>query len=118
MLKLLEVSFSHPIKLIANALGVPPQSMLEMGRTHSVPVAALIGAKEHAVRQVKVGVDIIIAEGWEAGGHCSEVSTLVLIPEVLRAIKPIREAPSGGRWNRDRPPDGGVYGARCGRGMD
>ncbi len=93
VLKLLEVSFRHPIKLIANALGVPPQSMLEMGRTHGVPVAALIGAKEHAVRQVKAGVDIIIAEGWEAGGHCSEVSTLVLIPEVLRAIKPIREVP-------------------------
>lgn len=92
-LKLLEVSFRHPIKLIANALGVPPQSMLDLGRKHGVPVAALIGAKEHAVRQVKAGVDIIIAEGWEAGGHCSEVSTLVLIPEVLRAIRPIRNVP-------------------------
>ena len=93
VLKLLEVSFRHPIKLIANALGVPPQSMLDMGHRQGVPVAALIGAKEHAIRQVKAGVDIIIAEGWEAGGHCSEVSTLVLIPEVLRAIKPIRNVP-------------------------
>jgi NAD(P)H-dependent flavin oxidoreductase YrpB (nitropropane dioxygenase family) len=93
VLKLLEVSFRHPIKLIANALGVPPQSMLDLGHRHGVPVAALIGAKEHAVRQVKAGVDIIIAEGWEAGGHCSEVSTLVLVPDVLRAIKPIRDVP-------------------------
>jgi NAD(P)H-dependent flavin oxidoreductase YrpB (nitropropane dioxygenase family) len=93
VMKLLEVSFRHPIKLIANALGVPPQSMLDLGHKHGVPVAALIGAKEHAIRQVKAGVDIIIAEGWEAGGHCSEVSTLVLIPEVLRAIKPIRNVP-------------------------
>jgi len=62
VLKLLEVSFQHPIKLIANALGVPPQSMLDLGQTHCVPVAALIGAKEHAIRQVKAGVDIIIAE--------------------------------------------------------
>jgi NAD(P)H-dependent flavin oxidoreductase YrpB (nitropropane dioxygenase family) len=93
VLKLLEVSFQHPIKLIANALGVPPQSMLDLGHKHGIPVAALIGAKEHAIRQVKAGVDIIIAEGWEAGGHCSEVSTLVLIPEVLRAIKPIRNVP-------------------------
>jgi NAD(P)H-dependent flavin oxidoreductase YrpB (nitropropane dioxygenase family) len=92
-LELLEVSFRHPIKLIANALGVPPKSMLEMGRKHSVPVAALIGAKEHGVRQVQAGVDILIAEGWEAGGHCSEVSTLVLVPDVLRAIKPIRNVP-------------------------
>jgi NAD(P)H-dependent flavin oxidoreductase YrpB (nitropropane dioxygenase family) len=93
VLELLKISFRHPIKLIANALGVPPQSMLDMGHQHGVPIAALIGAKEHAVRQVKAGVDIIIAEGWEAGGHCSEVSTLVLIPEVLRAIKPIRDVP-------------------------
>jgi NAD(P)H-dependent flavin oxidoreductase YrpB (nitropropane dioxygenase family) len=92
-LKLLEISFRHPIRLIANALGVPPQSMLDLGRKHGVPVAALVGAKEHAVRQVQAGVDIIVAEGWEAGGHCGEVSTLVLVPEVIRAIKPIRSVP-------------------------
>ena len=92
-LKLLEVSFQHPIKLIANALGVPPQSMLALGHRHGVPVAALVGAKEHAVRQAQAGVDIIIAEGWEAGGHCGEVSTLVLVPEVVRAVKPIRDIP-------------------------
>ena len=92
-MKLLAVAFEHPIKLVANALGVPPQSMLEMGRKRGVPVAALVGAPEHAVRQAKAGVDIIIAEGWEAGGHCSEISTMVLIPEVLRAIKPIRNIP-------------------------
>ncbi len=92
-LKLIEVSFRHPIKLIANALGVPPERMIEMGRKHGVPVAALVGAPEHAVRQAKAGVDIIVAQGGEAGGHCGEVSTIVLIPEVLRAIKPIRNIP-------------------------
>ena len=92
-LQLLEVSFRHPIKLIANALGVPPRSMLDMGRAHGVPVAALVGAPEHAVRQAKAGVDIIVAQGGEAGGHCGEVSTMVLIPEVLRAIQPIRSVP-------------------------
>jgi NAD(P)H-dependent flavin oxidoreductase YrpB (nitropropane dioxygenase family) len=92
-LKLLEVSFHHKIALIANALGVPPQSMLDMGRKHGVPVAALVGAPEHAVRQAQAGVDIIVAQGGEAGGHCGEVSTIVLIPQVLRAIKPIRNIP-------------------------
>jgi NAD(P)H-dependent flavin oxidoreductase YrpB (nitropropane dioxygenase family) len=91
--QLMDVAFSHPIKLIANALGVPPQAMIDRGRAQGVPVAALVGAKEHAVRQVQAGVDIIIAEGAEAGGHCGEVTTLVLIPEVIRAIKPIREVP-------------------------
>ena len=86
-------SFRHPVKLIANALGVPPGEMIEMGHGHGVPVAALVGAPEHAVRQVEAGVDIIVAQGGEAGGHCGEVSTIVLIPEVLRAIKPIRDIP-------------------------
>ena len=92
-LKLIETSFRHPVKLIANALGVPPEKMIEMGRKHGVPVAALVGAPEHAVRQAKAGVDLIVAQGGEAGGHCGEVSTIVLIPEVLRAIKPIRNVP-------------------------
>jgi NAD(P)H-dependent flavin oxidoreductase YrpB (nitropropane dioxygenase family) len=92
-LEILEAAFEFPIGLIANALGVPPPAMIEMGKKHGVPVAALVGAKEHAIRQVNAGVDILVAQGTEAGGHCGEVSTLVLIPEVLRAIKPIRDVP-------------------------
>lgn len=85
--ELLEVALSHPIKLIANALGVPPDYMIEAGKQHGVPVAALVGAKEHAVKQVRAGVDLIIAQGTEAGGHCGEVSTMVLVPEVIAAIE-------------------------------
>ena len=92
-LAVLEAAFKHPIKLIANALGVPPREMFEMGRAHGVPVAALAGAREHAVRLAEAGVDLIVAQGGEAGGHCGEVSTLVLVPEVIRAIAPIRDIP-------------------------
>ena len=92
-LELLEVSFRHPIRLIANALGVPPKAMIEIGKKHGVPVAALVGAKEHAIRTVAAGVDILVAQGTEAGGHCGEVSTMVLVPEVIKAIKPMGEVP-------------------------
>ncbi len=85
----LEVAFQYPIGLVANALGVPPQIMLDMGKQHGVPVAALVGAKEHAVAQVNAGVDILVVAGGEAGGHCGDVSTMVLIPEVARALKEI-----------------------------
>lgn len=85
-LALMEVAFRHPIKLIANALGIAPPPMIEEGKKRGVPVAALVGAKEHAIRQANAGVDIIVAQGTEAGGHCGEVSTLVLIPEVVRAL--------------------------------
>ena len=85
--ELLDVAMSHPIKLIANALGVPPDYMIDAGKEHGVPVAALVGAKEHAVKQVAAGVDLIVAQGTEAGGHCGEVTTMVLIPEVIEAIE-------------------------------
>ncbi|MGP1282180.1 MAG: NAD(P)H-dependent flavin oxidoreductase [Parasphingopyxis sp.] len=85
----LEAAFEYPIKLIANALGVPPPVMLDMGKEHGVPVAALVGAREHAVAQVAAGVDILVVAGGEAGGHCGDVSTMVLIPEVARALKEI-----------------------------
>jgi NAD(P)H-dependent flavin oxidoreductase YrpB (nitropropane dioxygenase family) len=86
-LALMEVAFRHPIRLIANALGIAPPAMIAEGKARGVPVAALVGAKEHAIRQANAGVDIVVAQGTEAGGHCGEVSTLVLIPEVVRALK-------------------------------
>lgn len=87
--ELLDVAMSHPIRLIANALGVPPDYMIEAGKERGVPVAALVGAKEHAVKQAAAGVDLIVAQGTEAGGHCGEVTTLVLVPEVLEALAAI-----------------------------
>ena len=91
--EVLEVAFAHPIRLVANALGVPPQIMLDMGKRHHVPVAALVGAKHHAIRQVQAGVDLLVAAGGEAGGHCGEISTLVLIPEIHEAIQPHGDIP-------------------------
>ncbi len=92
-LRLLDVAFAHPIGLVANALGVPPTYMLERGKASGVPVAALVGAKEHAIAQVAAGVDILVVAGGEAGGHCGEVSTLVLVPEVFEAIKALGNVP-------------------------
>lgn len=92
-LRVLDVALKHPIRLIANALGVPPPEMIQKGRQHGIPVAALVGAKEHAIRQAAAGVDIIVAQGTEAGGHCGDVTTMVLVPEVVKAIKPIRPVP-------------------------
>lgn len=87
--ELLDVALTHPVKLIANALGVPPDYMIEAGKERGIPVAALVGAKEHAVKQVAAGVDLIVAQGTEAGGHCGEVSTLVVVPEVIEAVEAV-----------------------------
>ena len=97
---LLDVAFSHPIKIIANALGVPPDWMVQMGKDNNVKVAALLGTAQHAINQVKAGVDILVVSGTEAGGHCGSVSTMVLIPEVHEAIQPYGDVPilAAGRY--------------------
>ncbi len=84
---LLDVALRHPIRLIANALGTPPVYMLERSKAANVPVAALVGSAKHALRQAEAGVDIIIAAGTEAGGHCGEIGTMVLVPTVIRALR-------------------------------
>lgn len=83
----IDVAFSHPIKMIANALGVPPPYMIDIAKQQGVATAALIGTKEHALKQVQAGVDIVVASGTEAGGHCGDVPTMVLIPEVCGALE-------------------------------
>ena len=90
---LLDVAFKHPIKIIANALGVPPDWMIQMGKDNDCKVAALLGTAQHAINQVKAGVDILVVSGTEAGGHCGSVSTMVLIPEVHQAMQPYGDVP-------------------------
>src|SRR5947209_5584841 len=85
--QLIDVAFAHPIRLVASALGPAPKWMIERGRAEGVAVVGLVGAKEHALRQIDAGVDIIVAQGSEAGGHTGEVATLVLVPEVVRAVE-------------------------------
>jgi len=80
---LLDVAFRHPISLIANALGPPPPGLVDRARSHGVAVAALVGQPKHAVRQIEAGVDLLIAQGTEAGGHTGTIATMVLTPEIV-----------------------------------
>jgi len=95
----IELVFEHPISLIASALGPPPPWMIEKGRENGVKVAALAGTVEHARRHVEAGVDIVVAQGYEAGGHTGEISTMVLVPEVVDAVDPVPVLAAGGIGN-------------------
>jgi len=97
--EVIEICFKHRISLIASALGPPPVWMIEQGREHGVKVAALAGTVEHARRHVEAGVDIVVAQGYEAGGHTGTVSTLVLVPEVVDAVSPVPVLAAGGIGN-------------------
>jgi NAD(P)H-dependent flavin oxidoreductase YrpB (nitropropane dioxygenase family) len=97
--EVIEIAFQHKISLIASALGPPPPWMIEQGRERGVKVAALAGTIEHARRHVAAGVDIVVAQGYEAGGHTGTVSTMVLVPEVVDAVSPIPVLAAGGIGN-------------------
>jgi len=97
--EVIELAFRHRISLIASALGPPPEWMIEQGREKGVKVAALAGTVEHAKRHVEAGVDIVVAQGYEAGGHTGSVSTMVLVPEVVDAVDPVPVLAAGGIGN-------------------
>jgi NAD(P)H-dependent flavin oxidoreductase YrpB (nitropropane dioxygenase family) len=84
----LEVALQHRPVLIANALGSPPVDVIEKCHEHGIKVAALAGAAKHALSHVANGVDIIVAQGYEAGGHTGEVASMVLQPDIVDAVGP------------------------------
>jgi NAD(P)H-dependent flavin oxidoreductase YrpB (nitropropane dioxygenase family) len=83
----IDVCLAHPnVNMIVNALGPPPKYVLDRCHEAGLLVGALAGSKQHAERSVGMGVDVIVAQGTEAGGHCGEIATMVLIPEVVGAV--------------------------------
>lgn len=91
-----EVALSHPIKLVANALGPPPADVIESAHAQDVVVAALCGSVRQAKLQKEAGVDIVIASGYEAGGHTGEIASMVLVPQVVDAVAPTPVLAAGG----------------------
>jgi NAD(P)H-dependent flavin oxidoreductase YrpB (nitropropane dioxygenase family) len=81
-----DVAMKHRPALIANALGSPPKDVIDLAHEHGVTVAALAGKAKHARAHVDNGVDIVIAQGTEAGGHTGEIATMVLVPEIVDAV--------------------------------
>ncbi|GAA3359197.1 nitronate monooxygenase family protein [Saccharopolyspora gregorii] len=81
-----DVALRHPVALIANALGSPPPDVIGRAHERGVQVAALAGKAEHARRHVEQGVDLVVAQGHEAGGHTGEIATMVLVPEIVDAV--------------------------------
>ncbi len=94
--ELVDIALSYPIKLIVNALGVPPASIIEKAHRQNIRVGALVGAVKHALHQKEAGVDLIIAQGFEAGGHTGEIASMVLTPQVVDAVAPVPVLCAGG----------------------
>ncbi|MCX4815728.1 MULTISPECIES: nitronate monooxygenase family protein [unclassified Streptomyces] len=92
----LDVAFDYPIKLLANALGSPPADVVARAHDRNVLVAALAGSARHARKHAEGGIDIVVAQGYEAGGHTGEIASMVLTPEVVEAVDPLPVLAAGG----------------------
>jgi len=85
--------------LIANALGTPPPDMIQHIHDRGRKVAALCGSPYQARKHADAGVDIVIAQGGEGGGHCGEVGSVVLWPQVVKEVAPVPVLAAGGIGN-------------------
>jgi NAD(P)H-dependent flavin oxidoreductase YrpB (nitropropane dioxygenase family) len=92
----LEIALAHRTALVVNALGPPPAHMIERAKEAGRLIGALAGAAQHAERHVNAGVDVIVAQGYEAGGHTGEIGTMVLIPEIVDAVGDVPVLGAGG----------------------
>ncbi|MFI6769120.1 NAD(P)H-dependent flavin oxidoreductase [Streptomyces sp. NPDC050355] len=108
----LDVAFDYPIKLLANALGSPPPDVVQRAHDHGVLVAALAGSPRHARHHKAAGIDIVVAQGYEAGGHTGEIATMVLTPEIVAAVDPLPVLAAGGIGTGEQIAAGLALGAQ------
>ncbi|MET8681029.1 nitronate monooxygenase family protein [Streptomyces sp. NPDC004647] len=108
----LDIAFDHPIALLANALGSPPDDVIRRAHGHGILVAALAGSAKHAEAHAATGIDIVVAQGYEAGGHTGEIATMVLTPEVVRAVGPLPVLAAGGIGTGEQIAAGLALGAQ------
>jgi NAD(P)H-dependent flavin oxidoreductase YrpB (nitropropane dioxygenase family) len=93
----IDIAVKHPnVKLFVGALGTPAPDIIDKLHSANIKVGALAGNRRHAERHVREGVDIIVAQGTEAGGHTGDITTMVLVPEIVDAVAPIPVLAAGG----------------------
>ncbi len=94
---LLEEALKHDkVRLIANALGTPPANVVKEIQDSGRLVAALCGSVKHGLSHKEAGLDIVVCQGGEGGGHTGDVGSIVLWPEVIDAVAPIPVLAAGG----------------------
>eukprot|EP01043_Picozoa_sp_COSAG02_P015856 COSAG02_NODE_685_length_18484_cov_49.605330_4_plen_361_part_00 len=81
--ELVEIMVEERVPLFVCAVGVPPLWVVEKLHAAGTLVMNMVGQPKHATKALALGVDIICAQGTEAGGHTGDISTLVLLPQVI-----------------------------------
>lgn len=97
---LLDEALTRPkCKLIANALGTPPAEKIKQIKDSGRLVGALCGRVRQAIAHKQAGLDFVVAQGGEGGGHTGDVGSVVLWPQVVDAVAPLPVLAAGGIGN-------------------
>jgi NAD(P)H-dependent flavin oxidoreductase YrpB (nitropropane dioxygenase family) len=92
----LEIALSKSVSLIVGALGLTPRWVIETAHARGMQVGALVGSAKHAEKQRSAGVDMLVAQGAEAGGSVGSISSMVLWPQVVQAAWNLPVLAAGG----------------------
>ena len=82
----LEIAIGEGVPVLACGLGLP-SDVVERAHAAGMTVISLVGSRKAALAAEARGADIIVAQGHEAGGHTGPTSTLVLVPQVVDAVR-------------------------------
>ena len=93
-----DMILEEDVAVFAAALG-DPAWVVPMAREKGVKVMGLAGSVRNAQRQAQAGVDIVVAQGTEAGGHTGRIATLPLVPQIVDTVSPRPVVAAGGIAN-------------------
>ena len=91
----MEVVIDEKVPVFAAGLGTPAP-WLDRLHANGTKVLSLVGNTKNAKRVAAAGVDVVVAQGTEAGGHTGRVATMALIPQVVDSVSPTPVVAAGG----------------------
>lgn len=91
----IRVCIEEKVPLFCAGLG-NPGFMVNEAHAHGMKVLGITGNAKNAKRMAESGLDLIVAQGYEAGGHTGRVGTMALLPQVIDSVAPIPVLAAGG----------------------
>ena len=85
--EMVDVALGHDLAVIGAGLGVPPEDVIRRAKSAGTLVMCTTGATRHVVKAQEAGVDVVVAQGWEAGGHNSRVGSMALLAQVNQVAR-------------------------------
>jgi NAD(P)H-dependent flavin oxidoreductase YrpB (nitropropane dioxygenase family) len=86
-------------RLLVNALGTPPDDVIRQVHDSGRLIGALAGRLKHGINHREAGLDFVVCQGSEGGGHAGEVTSMVLWPQMVDAVAPLPVLAAGGIAN-------------------